>query len=100
MHLIKYKCELRGIRFIETEESYTSKCSFLDDEEIHKHSTYQGKRLKRGLFESSNRTLINADVNGSLNIGRKYLTKMNMYTRELHEDLVRFMVNPRVVTIR
>ena len=99
MHLIKYKCELRGIRFIETEESYTSKCSFLDEESICKHSTYQGKRMKRGLFQTSIGKLINADVNGSLNIGRKYLTKVNMYTKQLHDDLVRFMVNPKVVTI-
>ena len=99
MQLLKYKCELRGIRFIETEESYTSKCSFLDEESICKHSTYLGKRLKRGLFETSSGTLVNADVNGSLNIGRKYLTKVNMYTRQLHEDLLRFMVNPKVVTI-
>ena len=100
MKQLQYKCELRGIRFIETEESYTSKCSFLDEEEIKKHSSYQGKRVQRGLFEASNGKLINADVNGSLNIGRKYLTKVNMYTKELHEDLVRFMVNPIVVTIR
>lgn len=100
MKQLQYKCELIGIRFIITEESYTSKCSFLDEEEIQKHSTYKGKRIKRGLFETSNGKLINADVNASLNIGRKYLTKVNMYTKELHEDLVRFMVNPRVVTIR
>ena len=100
MQLLKYKCELRGIRFIETEESYTSKCSFLDEEEIRKHSSYQGKRLKRGLFETSSGILINADVNGSLNIGRKYLTKVNMYTQQLHEDLVKFMINPTVVTIK
>lgn len=100
MKQLQYKCELRGIRFVEAEESYTSKCSFIDEEEIKKHSSYQGKRVKRGLFEASNGKLINADVNGSLNIGRKYLTKVNMYTKELHEDLVRFMVNPRVVTIR
>lgn len=99
MYLLKYKCELRGIRFIETEESYTSKCSFLDEESICKHSSYLGKRVKRGLFETSSGVLINADVNGSLNIGRKYLTKVNMYTRQLHEDLVRFMINPKVITI-
>lgn len=97
---LQYKCELRGIRFITTEESYTSKCSFLDGESICKHSTYLGNRTKRGLFQTSIGKLINADVNGSLNIGRKYLTKVNMYTKQLHEDLVRFMVNPRVVTIR
>ena len=100
MQLLKYKCELRGIRFIETEESYTSKCSFLDEESICKHSNYQGKRSKRGLFETSNGKLINADVNGSLNIGRKYLTRLNMYTQELHLDLIKFMVNPKVVTIK
>lgn len=100
MEQLQYKCELRGIRFTITEESYTSKCSFLDEESICKHSNYQGKRLKRGLFESSNGTLINADVNGSLNIGRKYLTKINMYTTQLHEDLVKFMVNPKVITIK
>ena len=100
MYLLKYKCESRGIRFIETEESYTSKCSFLDEESICKHSSYLGKRVKRGLFETSSGILINADVNGSLNIGRKYLTKVNMYTGQLHEDLVKFMVNPKVVTIR
>lgn len=100
MSLLKYKCELKGIRFIETEESYTSKCSFLDAETISKHSKYMGRRLKRGLFETSTGILINADVNESLNIGRKYLTKINMYTRELHSDLVRFMTNPKVVTIK
>ena len=100
MQLLKYKCELRGIRFIVAEESYTSKCSFLDEENICKYSSYLGKRVKRGLFESSTGKLINADVNGSLNIGRKYLTKVNMYTKQLHEDLVRFMINPKVVTIR
>lgn len=100
MKQLQYKCELRGIRFIVTEESYTSKCSFLDEESICKHSNYQGKRLKRGLFETSNGVLINADVNGSLNIGRKYLTKVELYTKQLHEDLIKFMVNPKVVTIR
>lgn len=100
MNQLRYKCELQGIRFIQIEESYTSKCSFLDEESICKHSNYKGKRLKRGLFKTSEGVLINADVNGSLNIGRKYLTKVNMYTKELHEDLLRFMVNPKVVTIR
>ena len=100
MQLLKYKCELKGIRFIGTEESFTSRCSFLDEESICKHSSYLGKRVKRGLFKTSSGKLINADVNGSLNIGRKYLTKLNLYTKQLHEDLVKFMVNPKVVTIK
>ena len=69
--MLAYKCELEGINVVITEESYTSKCSFLDGEAITKHEQYKGKRIKRGLFKSSDGTLINADVNGSYNIMRK-----------------------------
>lgn len=99
MRLLKYKCELCGIKFILIDESYTSKCSFLDKEKICKHASYCGQRVKRGLFRTKDGKLINADVNGSLNIGRKYLMSANMYTKQLHEDLTKFMVNPKVVTI-
>ena len=68
---IKYKCEMVGITVIEHEESYTSKCDGLALENIRKHENYSGKRVKRGLFQSSVRKLINADVNGALNIMRK-----------------------------
>jgi putative transposase len=71
--LLTYKAQLAGIQVILTEESYTSKCSFLDNEPICKHESYAGKRVKRGLFRASNGRLINADVNGSLNIMRKVL---------------------------
>jgi putative transposase len=43
----------------------------MDLEEIKKHDVYLGKRIKRGLFKTSSGVLINSDVNGSLNIGRK-----------------------------
>ena len=68
---LEYKCRLEGINVITTEESYTSKCSFLDNEPLRKHSTYNGKRIKRGLFRSAKNKIINADLNGSLNILRK-----------------------------
>ena len=68
---LAYKCQLVGITVKLQEESYTSKCSFLDNEPIKKHPIYQGKRIKRGLFRAANGTLINADQNGSLNILRK-----------------------------
>lgn len=70
---LEYKCKLEGINVIFTEESYTSKCSFLDSEPLRKHSTYKGKRIKRGLFRSAKGKLINADLNGSLNILRKVI---------------------------
>jgi putative transposase len=68
---LRYKCELVGINLIEHEESYTSKCDALALEEVKKHDDYLGKRVKRGLFQSSVGKLINADVNGALNILRK-----------------------------
>ena len=97
--LLKYKCELQGIRFVTTEESYTSKCSFLDLEPISKQKEYLGKRIKRGLFQSKKGIRINADVNGSLNIGRKYLTKLGLYTDALHKELVSYMVNPERIRL-
>ena len=71
IEMLAYKAELVGIRVIITEESYTSKCSFLDNEPVKKQETYAGKRVKRGLFRASNGRRINADVNGSYNIIRK-----------------------------
>jgi putative transposase len=71
IQMVTYKSQLEGIEVVQREESYTSKCSFLDSEEICKHETYMGKRIKRGLFRSNNGRLINADLNGALNILRK-----------------------------
>lgn len=67
---LKYKCENNGIRFIETEESYTSGTSFLDGELPCKEYYNKKRRVKRGLFKS-NKGLINSDVNGSLQIIKK-----------------------------
>ncbi|KKN07754.1 hypothetical protein LCGC14_1063790 [marine sediment metagenome] len=68
---VKYKSELIGITVITINENHTSKCSFLDNEEIRHHKKYIGKRISRGLFRASNGTLINADVNAGYNIMKK-----------------------------
>ena len=73
LNMLTYKCEMNGISLTVTEESYTSKCSFLDCESLHKHESYCGRRIHRGLFKSSSGKLINADVNGALNILRKVI---------------------------
>lgn len=67
---IEYKARDVGITTERTEEFYTSKCSFLDLEPME-HRKFMGVRVHRGLFKSSNGTLINADVNGAYNIMRK-----------------------------
>ena len=69
--MISYKATLEGINVKIVEESYTSKCSFLDNEDICKHDTYKGRRVKRGLFNTSLGRIINADINGAFNIIRK-----------------------------
>ena len=93
--MLQYKCQLKGIWFVLTEESHTSKCSFLDLEEIKHHEVYLGKRVKRGLFRTSRNCYVNSDVNGSLNIGRKWLTNQSLYSDRLHSELVKHMVNPK-----
>jgi putative transposase len=72
IEMLSYKGELVGITVLLTEESYTSKASFLDldplpvlkpDDKIK--YTFSGKRIKRGLYRASDGRLINADSNGS-----------------------------------
>lgn len=92
IRIIKYKCKLEGISVIITEESYTSKCSFIDSEKLQKHKSYLGDRVKRGLFLSKSGKKINADLNGSLNILRKVFP--NCFTNGI-EGL---LVSPRVYT--
>jgi len=75
---IEYKAEELGISVELTEESYTSKASFLDGDELPEYKkgeennySFSGKRVKRGLYKASNGVKINADVNGAYNIIRK-----------------------------
>ena len=80
LQLIKYKAKKYGIRIVEQEESYTSKASFFDNDKIptYKKGTsvkykFSGKRKNRGLYKTGLGLSVNADINGSLNILRKYL---------------------------
>lgn len=71
---LTYKCKLRGVEVIEQEESYTSKASFVDQDEIpvygetEEKSQFSGKRISRGLYKTKQGFLLNADINGSYNI--------------------------------
>ena len=87
IEMIKYKAELIGLNVIVNEESYTSKASSLDldfiptyGEETEKYK-FSGRRLTRGFYKSKDGTILNADVNGSLNIGRKVIG--NTYLNKL-----------------
>ncbi|NEQ08666.1 MAG: IS200/IS605 family element transposase accessory protein TnpB, partial [Moorea sp. SIO4E2] len=74
-------CHEYGIKLIITEESYTSKASFLDGDYLPKHGEKpegwkpSGKRVRRGLYKTSTGKLLNADTNGAANILRKVTTQ-------------------------
>ena len=75
---LKALCERYGIKYVEQEESYTSKASFLDNDTIPvfnadnpKKHEFSGKRIKRGLYRTQHGVLVNADCNGAANILRK-----------------------------
>ncbi len=75
---LEYLCELNDIVFVKQEESYTSKASFWDNDNIPvynadnpKEYQFNGKRIHRGLYKTANGKVFNADVNGALNILRK-----------------------------
>lgn len=79
---IVYKAGAIGVNVIFTEEAYTSQSSFLDKDALPNYETgkktnpeFSGKRVKRGLYQSKEGVLINADCNGSANIGRKIMPK-------------------------
>ena len=75
---LAYMCELNGITYVEQEESYTSKASFWDKDNIPvynndnpKEYEFSGNRVHRGLYKTANGKTFNADINGALNIMRK-----------------------------
>lgn len=89
---LQYKCQLRGITVITQEESYTSKASFLDNDDIPvygetENPKFSGRRIKRGLYRTGDGRLINADVNGSYNILRKGLMNNNQ-TLQMDNPLI------------
>ena len=81
---LKQLCNLHGIRFVETEEAYTSKSSFLDGDSLPKYGEKpvgwkaSGKRIERGLYRSANGSIVNADLNGSANILRKVASNLGI----------------------
>jgi putative transposase len=98
IQMLQYKWCALGLKFSLPEESYTSKCSFLDGESLEHHNKYKGRRIKRGLFKSVEGSLVNADINGSGNIVVKVVK--NAWDLWSHEDLIEgFVVSPENLTV-
>lgn len=75
---LEYLCKLNGVIFVKQEESYTSKSSFWDRDDIPTYDAdnpgeyqFSGNRVHRGQYKTASGKTINADVNGALNIMRK-----------------------------
>lgn len=86
--MLKYKLADYGIRFVTTEESYTSKADFLAGDRIPIYRKddgvtyiFSGKRIKRGLYRHYDGTVTNADINGAANILRKVFPKVTQWDR-------------------
>jgi IS605 OrfB family transposase len=105
---LKYRiaqlCEQYGIKFIETEESYTSKASFLDNDELPKYGEKparwqpSGKRLKRGLYRTAQGWLINADAQGAANILRKVNGRLGLDLSRLTRGVLTTPIRVRLWT--
>ncbi len=106
-------CEQYGIVFTETEESYTSKTSFLDNDflptfgedkdpaingGVYKPEGWKssGKRIKRGLFRTAKNYLVNADLNGCANILKKVAGTLGIDLAELGKGTLTTPVRWRI----
>ena len=95
-----YKGLLKGIEVIFTEESYTSKASFFDKDELPIYAKsdnhrFSGKRIKRGLYKDGKGNIWNADLNGADNIMRKCSDKAYRRIRKTKE----LMKRPILITL-
>lgn len=106
VQMLEYKCKLVGINVIIHEESYTSQSSFLHQDYIptygkdDKINKFSGKRIYRGLYRNQDKTSINADVNGSLNILRKTLIEQEVWNEKLFSDCIKVCSTPSVYTVK
>ena len=88
--ILQTVCVRYGIRIILQEESYTSRACFGSGDYIPTYgtggiekTTFTGRRIKRGLYLQDDGKILNADINGAVNIGRKYDERI--FTR--HADM-------------
>jgi putative transposase len=81
---LKALCSRYGIEYLEQEESYSSKASFYDQDKIPVYNAdnpsqqkFSGRRIKRGLYQTKDKYLVSADINGSANILVKSKHRLN-----------------------
>ncbi|MEP6515162.1 RNA-guided endonuclease InsQ/TnpB family protein [Microcoleus vaginatus] len=103
---ISQLCEQYGIQFVETEESYTSKASFLDSDELPKFGEKtegwkeSGKRINRGLYRPKDGSKINADCNGAANILRKVSAILGLCLKKFSRGVLISPLKVRIWTLQ
>ena len=95
---LKLKAYENGIYVRLINESYTSKSSFYDNDPIKKNQ-YSGTRIRRSLYETKNKQIVNADINAALNIYKKYIIKSNSKDDKVNYLMSRGLTNPSRVIV-
>ncbi len=91
--LIEYKAKLEGIEVYIINETHTSGCSALDLERVNKNNYNKSRRIERGFFKSDINLTINSDVNGSLNIMRKFLEGNQSKALPVNDECIPELIN-------
>ena len=87
-----------GIHVRIINEAYTSKSSFYDNDPIKKYM-YSGVRIKRGLYQTKEKMMVNADINAALNIYKKYIMKSNSTDNKIDYLMSRGLTIPSRVIV-
>ena len=95
---VKLKAYENGIYVRVINESYTSKSSFYDDDRVEKDK-YSGTRIRRSLYETKNKQIVNADINAALNIYKKYVNKCNSTNNQISYLMSRGITIPSRVIV-
>lgn len=96
MTLLNSKCMEYGLQYKELQESHTSKCSAIDNEDVKHQVNYLGRRITRGMFRTAKGLKVNADVNGAINIARKSKVTAMQVTAEQIKGIVAYPKRIRV----
>ena len=95
---IKSKAKDYGIHVRVINESYTLKSSFYDNDPIIK-GQYSGERIRRSLYKTKNKIIVNADINAALNIYKKYIIKSNSTNSHIDYLMSRGLTIPSRVIV-
>ena len=93
-----FKCKQKGIKTIIIDESYTSKSSFYDNDPIGRYR-YSGQRISRGLYQTKDNRIINADINAALNIYKKAVIKCNSTNDKINHLMSRGLTIPNRILV-